>query len=279
MGADGFGPSLERICSLASSADVHNWAASSKTIRNRPGGTPGRRNDGFSASYPPVITNVQWDAPEARKKMSVRAEASGGQSISRVSLIYRFAQPRKAGPEVEVPMQRAGNMYRGEIEPLPPNVLVRFRIEATDAAGAKRIEPSPTEPRPNWSCSTYVNTNNASIPFAYLLTIPEPAPKSDEVSASEAPATRGGRPLVMLGNRGRDTTAFIYAPVSGGKALTFDYVQAPPRPGGKTLFLRHHDGCWPNFWRTRSITWPMCPRLWRSMCGFGATANRWAINC
>ena len=107
-----------------------------------------------------------------------------------------------------------------------------MRVKAQSTSGAVRMSPGPNEPRKTYSFSTFVNTNKARVPFAYVMTISEPQadahvkvynPKAVEVASA-----------TTTGN-----AAFIFAPPDGGPVQTFDHVQVRPRKGGfKVHFLK-----------------------------------------
>src|SRR5579862_2349822 len=60
---DGHSTSLERICPFAPANDPANWASSAMPPFEKPAGTPGRRNDSFSAKLPPSISGVSFKTP------------------------------------------------------------------------------------------------------------------------------------------------------------------------------------------------------------------------
>jgi hypothetical protein len=236
-GPDGYSASLERICPLESGQAAPNWAGSRLRNAGQPGGTPGRQNDNFSSNSPPVIAHAQFKTPLPGQELTVSAEVSDEDGVRSVSLFYcamqareHVAQARDRSPEREVAMRPAGDAgrFQGVIPGQPESTLVRFRIRAVDGAGQTRWLPAPQEPRPAFSCSTYVNTNTARIPFAFVLSGPAAAPPLSARAGRRPPRERRS----MSEEQARGESTFVYLPPEGGEALTFDYVQVRPRPGG-----------------------------------------------
>ncbi|MBI5386629.1 MAG: CotH kinase family protein [Verrucomicrobia bacterium] len=229
-GADGHSASLERICPFAASQEPGNWSASSLPAIIKPAGTPGRTNDSYSSHLPPLVKAVRSSTPKPGEAVSVTAEVSDADGLGAVTLRWQLARPGTEAPETEAAMTRLrgdekGGTYQALIPAQPPGVVVRFRVQAIDAAGATRWRPSPNEPRPTYTFSTFVNTNTARIPFAYVLNSP--------LSAADRRARPRGR-LVRepAGEPVRGTGTFVYAPPGGGEVLTFDHVLVRSRTGG-----------------------------------------------
>ena len=227
-GPDGCSASLERICPLVSGAGAENWAGSSLPALESPAGTPGRQNDNFSSHLPPVITRVQWNTPLPGQQAAVTAEVAsldGSPAVTLLWTVLRNGEETKAG---EVPMQKlagseSGHTYQAAIAARPADTLVRFRVQAMDAAGAVRLQPSPHEPRPTYSYFTCINTNSAHVSFAYVFRY---APQANEARGR---MSDGRRPPA---EPTRGDVAFIYVPPDGGEVLTFDHVIARPRTDG-----------------------------------------------
>ena len=231
-GPDGYSASLERICPFQSGQAPENWAGSLLPDLERPAGTPGRTNDNFSANLPPVIAPVEFKAPSPGREMEITAEVADADGVKSVQVFYQILRPRERSAEMETPMRRtagtaAQGQFQGAIPAQPEGVLVRFRIKAVDETGAVRFQPPPNEPRPTYSCSTFVNTNTAHIPFAFVVT-EAAGPQSARRRSREAPQNaRASSDEPPRGN-----SAFIYLPPAGGEVLTFDYVHTRPRRGG-----------------------------------------------
>jgi spore coat protein H len=236
---DGRSSSLERVCPFGSSKDPGNWAGSILPAFEKPAGTPGRRNDSYSAKTVPSIENVVFKSPPPQEKATVTAEVRDTEGITGVTLLWRIASSGSQTAETPVQMERiAGDdkkgTYQGSIGGQPMGTLVRFRIKAANQGGGERFEPSPTEAQPAYSYSTMVNTNTARIAFAYVLNVSRPQRQS-RVSVWN------GQKFQVLASPTRGNGAFIYVPPEGGEVQTFDYVSIRPRKGGfKVKFGKDH---------------------------------------
>jgi len=120
--------------------------------RLKPAGTPGKTNANYSAQIPPIIANAKLtpENPAPDQPMTVEAtvrDDAGG--VGEVKLVYRIAGPGFEKPEASVPMKKtADDRYTAVIPGQAANQLIRLRVEATGAKGARRIFPALTEPRP-----------------------------------------------------------------------------------------------------------------------------------
>ena len=240
MGPDGYSASLERICPFASSEDPANWAGSILPRFEKPTGTPGRRNDNFATNLPPAILKAQCSPIQPAQPVMVNANVSDAAGVKEVTLLWRLAKTGGETAESAVPMQRRegdehDGTYQGTIPSLPPGKLVRWRIKAINNLGTVRLAPAPTEPRPAYSFSTFVNTNTARIPFAYVLNVAPALSKSQTT-------VWNGQSFQVPADPTRGNAAFIYAPPGGGEVVTYDYVHLRPRKGGfKAHFLKDQD--------------------------------------
>jgi hypothetical protein len=236
-GPDGHSASLERISPSASGDDPANWAGSIMPAFEKPAGTPGRRNDNFSTNLPPVISKAQASSPQPARPTTVTAQVADLCGVKEVILLWRIARSGGENAESAVPMQRLegdehAGTYQGAIPGQTAGKLVRWRVKAVNSVGTMRFAPSPNEPRPTYSYSTYVNTNNARIGFAYVLSIAPPRPRSQTT-------VWNGRSFQVPADPTRGNAAFIYAPARGTNVVTLDYVRVHPRKGGfKAHFLK-----------------------------------------
>ena len=174
VGADGCSASLERVCPTASSEAI-NWApAPLPTDGRSPTGTPGRQNATYSENLPPTISNITFQpaTPKPDESITVQAKVIGK---GKVTLLYRVAKSGYVGDEVELPMwidTKARSMYyKGVIPVQPSRSIVRFRIRAVGGDGALRFQPHPNEPRPAYSVFIGANTNSATIPIGFIVTV------------------------------------------------------------------------------------------------------------
>ena len=228
---DGYSASLERICPGGPSEDAANWTPSKLRSPTQPGGTPGRRNDGYSAQMPPVIAQIEATKPAPAVPVTVRALISDPEGVAGATLLHTAIAGGPESAEVQVAMRRvAGDERRGTAEGTipaqPAGRMVRWRVRATDALGVARTEPLENEPRPTFTYSTFPATNAAQIPLALVFQI------------NPSPERGGGRPAngatAAFGNG-----MFLLVPPGGGEARVFDHVGLTPRRGGfKILFQK-----------------------------------------
>ncbi len=173
-GPDGRTASLERICPTASGTLPQNWAGSPLTEdANRPGGTPGAKNAAYSATVPPVISEVSFPSNSIPPQQTIQVEArvQSPAELKKVVLLYRVIEPGSAGEEVAVPMNKTPtpNRYSATIPGQQAGQVVRFRVQAVDVASAERFYPSPTEPRPAFSVLVFTNVTPGNIPLGYFI--------------------------------------------------------------------------------------------------------------
>ncbi len=235
-GADGESGSLERIDPESAGEDPANWISSPlSSDRERPSGTPGKMNAGFAKSLPPVVAGVRFapDDPAPGQGISVAARIEGGKEVKDVSLLYRIAGPGFDGAETAVPMQRgADGTYTASIPGQKKDSLVRFRVKATDAAGATRAYPAETEPRPALSVYVHDVIEPGKIPFAWII----------NTTAGESKSKDGRDQFRFgpwrMGNKGPSApfkSAFVYYNPETRKTQLFDFVQVSPRQGGRKV--------------------------------------------
>jgi hypothetical protein len=228
-GADGYSPSLERICPASASDEPGNWAASRMPENVRSAGTPGRTNDSYSANLPPIVSKVAFSnivAPD--KDVVVTLDVADTDGVRGIELVRatkdgdkHLAMERTSGDA------RAGE-YRAILPGQPSGTLSRFWVEAIDGRGTKRIAPGQNEAAPTFSVLHFANTNKATIPFAFLMRT-----GSSQRSRS---GWQGGpaQPEPARGNG-----AFVFADTNGGLVQLFDHVQVERRSGGWNVhFLR-----------------------------------------
>lgn len=234
LGADGYGSSLERICPAQTSESPANWVSSALFPGRTLGGTPGQTNTGYSSHPLPVLSKIQFGPGQPGTPIRVTAELTDEKGVESVSLIWGSSAGELAEIKAEASMTRQSGdgrqgVYQGVIPPQPEGRLIRFFLQAKNASGALRLFPAKSEPRPAFSCSTFVNTNRAQVPFLKTLTF----------GALGAPAaSRGTRNMRSMGlnpNLGQKRFwggAVIYMPPGAREALLFDFVHIRNRKGG-----------------------------------------------
>jgi hypothetical protein len=233
-GADGYSGSLERICPEAGGEDAANWASSPLSADwIRPAGTPGKANANFSATLPPIISNVSFSSksPAANEAMTVEADVRDGNGSSEVevTLLYRTAGPGFENGEAPVPMAKGtGTRYLATIPGQGSDQLIRFRIQAKARDGARRFFPAETEPRPALSAYVHGAVAPAKIPFAWMVATAPSDQKSTQRRSRSAS-------VPDLSHR----TAFVFYEPAKKAFEVFDFVQITLRSGGvKVHFLK-----------------------------------------
>jgi spore coat protein H len=235
VGADG----LERICPDAPGEGAENWSASRLLAVKKPGGTPGRRNDSYSTNLPPVISHVEFKTPAPGERAVVTAMISDGDRVASVTLLYRVAAPGRESLEHPVSMKRVSGheregAYQAEIDGQPEGTLVRFRLKAVDEQGLQRVRPSENDPCWTYSYYTFRNTNQATVPFGFIINVGPLDPRSRSAGRMFWGMSAPARPEASRGN-----AAFVYVPPGGGEVQVFDHVGVTPRKGGfKVRFQR-----------------------------------------
>ena len=128
---DELGPSLELIDATAENNDPVNWAASTATSRS----TPRRANSVAGVGVGPHITNVVADPaiPNANQAVTVSATVSG-----QTSALVRYRVD--FGAEQTIAMASlGGDSYSATLPGVAAGHLLRYRVEATNAARTSRV--------------------------------------------------------------------------------------------------------------------------------------------
>lgn len=255
-GPDGHSGSLERICPTASSEDPGNWISCPLSeLRDKPTGTPGQANSGFSTQLPPSIQSVIFSPVLPTSSQPVRVEASlpTDAAVEEVNVWYRLAGSGFTGPEILLPMKRtAPGRYVATIPGQKVEQLIRFRVEARGPKGSRRSFPASTEPRPALSAYVAPSFTPAAIPFAWMIDTREPEairaerirePEEDGFGGPPGRGRRGGFRGGPFGGppakRTPFTSAFVYYDPTTQKTELFDFVQIHGRKGGhKVHFYR-----------------------------------------
>ena len=239
-GPDGYSASLERISPFVDDQGPANWSGSKLPAISRPAGTPGKRNDSFSANLPPAITNVKLTPaqPKPGEKVTVEVAIMDLDGVKDVKIMHRTVTTGRQGPEVSLPMTRISGdgrqgVYQAVIAGQPGGTLSRIRVSATDEKGATRLYPSPNEPAPALSYYTFNNTNTARIAFGFVLTGGKHPERGNP--------GRFGRPASETDKNEPSTgqDAFVYVPPNAAPVEVFDHVRVTSRKGGfKVRFVK-----------------------------------------
>jgi len=172
-GADGYGPSLERIAPDQPGLDYHSWRASLVA-----GGTPGRSNSVAGTPSRPLIVDfeilplhptsqdkvrfqVSLDSPEIIESVTLRIEAVRGNTAQAV---------QETGMTLDVPRSSpTAAVYYATIPPKPSQTLVRLGVEVQRITGESIYLPHPAEPRPFESYFVYDNDIPSELPIFWIF--------------------------------------------------------------------------------------------------------------
>jgi hypothetical protein len=234
-GADGYSPSLERICPAAATDEPANWAASSVPAMARATGSPLRTNNSYAGSLPPIISEVIFTSLAAPGQPVTVAFAAADSDGIRSLRALATTTRGPASPEHELPLQRvSGDAHAGRYEVTLPGqasgALTRFRIEAVDDTGATRSAPGANEPAPTFSVLHFSNTNTATVPFGFLL----------QTESSMRQNGRFGRNGATM-EPARGSGTFVYVETNRGAVMLFDHVHVEPRSGGWNVHLNRNE--------------------------------------
>lgn len=234
LAADGESASLERISPAAAGTLAENWTSSRLPPTVKPAGTPGRRNDAFASNLPPAVRDVIFTNALPDQPTPVTAMVEDSDGVESVTLRYRVIDTDLKAAEQSVPMARtAGDnksgTYAAALPPQPAGRLLRFQIEARDAAGGTRRFPANHELRPTLSTFVAANTNTAQIGFFQIRQLGQ-----REHAGSSFFHSRGG---ASTAEPTAPNAALLYLPAGGGAPVTFDHIHLVPRQGGWKIHL------------------------------------------
>src|SRR5205823_1098850 len=122
----------------------------------------------YSATLPPVVSNVAFTPTHAApdQEVKVQAEVRAAGELKAVELRYRVAGSGYEKEETVVVMTKgAGNAYTATIPAQKSGQLVRFRVRAADAKGGERFFPHENELRPALSVYVHDKFDAAGIPL------------------------------------------------------------------------------------------------------------------
>ncbi|MBX9585082.1 MAG: CotH kinase family protein [Gemmataceae bacterium] len=231
---DGGSASLERVCPAAPGKDPENWAASPLPAgRPAPGGTPGKKNSVYSATPPPVVSNLAAAPahPTPGQELKVTADVRAGGPLAAVELLYRVAGAGSETAEVAVPMTKgAGDSYAAVVPAQEAGRLVRFRVRAADAAGAVRVFPHPNDLRPAASAYVADRVEPGKIPLGFVVSGGQAEFRAAQAQVRPAFGRPPAPPPPVRGN-----SAFVYVGLKAAGPEVFDFVTLSPRTGGRKV--------------------------------------------
>ncbi len=187
-GPDGHSGSLERICPTSPGDDAANWISSPLTEdREKPGGTPGRVNAGYSAVKPPLIDQVKFSPalPTSKQSIAVEALVPTSEPVEKLEVLYRVGTPGAESKVTALPMSRVeGGRYAATIPAQKEGTLIRFQVRATGPKGSHREFPASTDPHPALSAYVPQPFTPAKVPFGWILRTTEKELKSAQQAAN-----------------------------------------------------------------------------------------------
>lgn len=243
---DGAGASLERLSARGAGDDAGNWAPSLLPRLQRAGGSPGQTNAATFENLPPVISAVTVAPITVGQPTVVTFEAADPDGVQDAGLSYQFLS---AGAGTERGTTRPENVelaanriqgdarqgrYQAKIPAAPAGQLVRFSLRATDSLGGRRLAPHPADGHPTWTYYSGTNTNDARVPFAFLL----PFGAKESAGASLRNPRGRNRNTGSANEPSRGESALVYLPPGGGPIQVFDHVRITPRQGGWKVRLQ-----------------------------------------
>jgi hypothetical protein len=234
VGPDGYSSSLERICPTAPGTGPENWAPSPLSAqRDRPGGTPGKRNANFAPHLPPVITNVTFTPAHAApgQEVAVEADVRAGAELRKVELRYRVAGSGRESKEKAVAMIRSPKgRYAARLPGQKAGEILRFRVWASDARGGERFFPNENEVRPALSVYVHEKFRPGKVPFGLVINV-----GAAEYRAAQRGVGRryGAGPAPSPPARGK--SAFVYVDQKTGEPQLFDFINVTPRSSGRKV--------------------------------------------
>jgi len=182
-GADGYGPSLERIAPDLPAGDPHSWRASLLSD-----GTPGRQNSVVGTNPRPSIagSKVEPSHPNSTDTVSVQFGFDSPELILSATLRWEsISAPRRksTNPSEDLqttqpksvnatPMSRVAEnpgvaTYEATLPPMPSQTLVRLSASLTLSNGSSTTLPHAAERRPFESYFVYDGEIDSLLPVLW----------------------------------------------------------------------------------------------------------------
>jgi len=220
-GADGYGPSLERIAWDLPADDCHSWRASLSA-----NGSPGKANSVANTIPRPMISTFNIDPvlPHSSDKVNVEFTLDSPELIQSVQLQYETLTTKAKGALRTLNMNLAresGGLaaFAASIPSQLSQTLVRFNVKVALKDGNIILLPHKAEPRPFESYFVYDDEIPTLLPILWLF-------KSQSSSLPEGTKTMTG----------------IAVKPTDGPVRCFDGVDIrSSRNGMKISFIRGED--------------------------------------
>ncbi|MEW6233822.1 MAG: CotH kinase family protein [Candidatus Omnitrophota bacterium] len=220
-GADGYGPTLERIAWDLPADDYHSWRASLAA-----NGTPGKANSVANTIPRPMISSFRIDPvlPHSQDRVNIEFTLDSADLIQSVQLQYETLTTKAKGALRTLSMNLARvseglATYSANIPSQLSQTMVRFNIKTTLKDGNILRLPHQSEPRPFESYFVYDDEIPTLLPILWLF----------RSSSSSLP-------------EGTKTVSSIAVKPTDGPVRWFDGADVrPSRNGMKISFIRGED--------------------------------------
>ena len=166
-GADGYGPSLERIAWDLDSDDDHSWRASRSDD-----GTPGNVNSAAGTVPRPVMIGfgVLPAHPTSQDSVTIQIGLDTPELIASAELVWE----RVGGVGARLAMDKIAEgprsaTYAVTIPPAPSQSLIRFNTELRLTSGARLRLPDTADPRPFESYFVYDGEIDTGLPLLWVF--------------------------------------------------------------------------------------------------------------
>lgn len=170
-GADGYGPSMERIDPHHPSTDPRNWRASDE--RN---GTPAARNSTANERIAPFLWSHTHspEHPSSNDEVTIEARFDDAAAIAFVTLYVQPFKTDDIGPMREYPMdllRTEGDqaIFKGIIPPHPSQTLARFKFGVTLHDGETVYWPHRNDRRPFESYFVYDDEIDTLLSMVWMF--------------------------------------------------------------------------------------------------------------
>jgi hypothetical protein len=175
-GADGYGPSLERISADLPAADFHSWRGSIVS-----GGTPGRVNSVAGLPERPALLGWQISPkyPTSDDKVMVEIILDSAQIIDAITLNYESWKPSSRQTRLRsLTMKRTNEVgdlvtFSAQLPAQDSQSLVRMNFEVERTDGEVLFLPHQSEPRPFESYFVYDGEIDTLLPLAWIFPLQE----------------------------------------------------------------------------------------------------------
>ncbi len=228
VGADGYGPSLERVDVLAPAEDPHSWRSSTSEGFRASTGTVGEANTTAGVPAYPLVTAVQTRPPRPGSSDAVEVEILldiPPTRINRVDFSWQvFTDIAGARTAQAMSLVRSSEFASTWVATLPPQAsqsLIRFVVDVALTDGRSARLPPSGEPRPFYGYFVYDFEIPARLPIMWRF------PRSSTEMTAAA----------------KSFTGIVIVEPGTGEALVFDAAIVQPRfrvesNGHKVRFIK-----------------------------------------